>query len=414
METTSPRPQGQDQPLPHGLANRVAGWASVARQYPIFGKTWFGYRMRSFLLPLVLLALVLVFVGALASPPVSRLHFNLTLGAVWLVVALALFLGRALAVLVCRQEWAPPREAAGLVCALLFGMLVALSLTPFTTISTAPDQSRLTAQESERLQAREREGKVVNLIIWSVALAWLGGGTDLLAWFRQRRMLREAELRGQAERYRDERNEVEMQLSILASQVEPHFLFNTLSGVRAAMLSDPARGVAMIDHLVDYLRATIPQLRADRAQLFVPLGSQLDAAQAYLGIIAARMPRLAFRVDCPPELRDAAIPPLMLISLVENAVKHGIELKKGPALIEVAARRKQVEDTALLELSVADDGLGFGGATSGSGIGLTNIRERLKHLYGGAAALSLRAGDSGGVVASIVLPLRFITPERKS
>ena len=96
METTSPRPQGQDQPLPHGLANRVAGWASVARQYPIFGKTWFGYRMRSFLLPLVLLALVLVFVGALASPPVSRLHFNLTLGAVWLVVALALFLGLSL------------------------------------------------------------------------------------------------------------------------------------------------------------------------------------------------------------------------------------------------------------------------------------------------------------------------------
>ena len=416
METTSKRTQGADQPLPHGLANKVAGWSSIARQYPIFGKTWFGYRTRSFLAPLGVLALVLVFVGALAGPRPSRLQLVPILCAVWLVVALALFLGRALAVLVCRQGWSAPREAAGVVCALLFGFLVALSLTPYTTISSSPDQSRMTAQERARFDERKREGQVVNLIIWSLALAWLGGAPDLLAWFRQRRMLRESELLGQVERYKDERNEVEMQLSILASQVEPHFLFNTLSGVRAAMLSDPARGVAMIDHLVDYLRATIPQLRADRTQLFVPLGSQLDAAQAYLGIIEARLPRLRFRIDCPLELRDAAIPPLMLISLVENAVKHGIELKQGPGLIQIAAARKPAERAELpelLELTVADDGLGFGGAASGSGIGLSNIRERLKHLYGRDAALSLRAGEAGGVMASIVLPLRPM-PQRRT
>ena len=406
METINSRRQGQDQPLPLGLANRLAGWSSVARQYPIFGRTWFGYRMRSFLAPLGLLALVLVFVGAVPSPSVDRMRFITALCAVWLVVALALFLGRALAVLVCRQGWTPPREVTGVVCALLFGMLVALSLTPFTSVATPRDTSRMTAPERARFQEREREGKVVNLVIWTVALAWLGGALDLVAWLRQRRMLREAELLGQVERYRDERNEVEMQLSILASQVEPHFLFNTLSGVRAAMLSDPARGIAMIDHLVDYLRSTIPQLRADRAQLLVPLGSQLDAAQAYLGIIQARLPRLRSRIDCPAELREAAIPPLMLISLVENAVKHGIELKQGPGLIQVAAVRKQVDGAALLALTVSDDGLGFGAATSGSGIGLSNIRERLKHLYGGEASLSLRAGESGGVVASIVLPLR--------
>ncbi|HAV36186.1 MAG TPA: sensor histidine kinase [Massilia sp.] len=269
-------------------------------------------------------------------------------------------------------------------------------------------------------------GLMLGNLVGSALLALAFPGSEFFASSALRRQLRVLQFlpflgmvaaifwRGRLQRQAVQAQAAEAQLRLLQAQIEPHFLFNTLSGVRAAMLSDPARGVAMIDHLVDYLRATIPQLRADRAQLFVPLGSQLDAAQAYLGIIAARMPRLAFRVDCPPELRDAAIPPLMLISLVENAVKHGIELKKGPALIEVAARRTQVEDTALLELSVADDGLGFGGATSGSGIGLSNIRERLKHLYGGAAALSLRAGDSGGVMASIVLPLRFITPERKS
>lgn len=395
-----------DQPLPHSLATRIAGWGSIARQYPIFGKTWFGYRIRSFLVPLGLLTLILVLIGAVIPGSEAKLIRGALL-AVWLVVMLALFLGRALAVLVCRQGWPAQREAAGVVCALLFGALCTLPITPYTQVNPTPASiPNATPQQIERLREQTRENQIVNLVFWTLVLAWLGGGTDLLAWFRQRRLLRENELLGQVARYKDERNEVEMRLSILASQVEPHFLFNTLSGVRAAMLSDPARGVAMIDHLVDYLRATIPQLRADRAQTFVSLGSQLDAAQAYLGIIRARLPRLAVEIDCPPELRKAAIPPLMLISLVENAVKHGIELKKGPARIRIDATRRQAGDAEVLELAVADDGIGFGNATSGSGIGLSNIRERLTHLYDGAAALSLRAGDEGGVVASLVLPLR--------
>jgi len=402
METTTLH----DQPLPHSLATRIAGWGSIARQYPIFGKTWFGYRVRSFLVPLGLLTGVLVLIGAFIPGSQAGLVRGALLAA-WLVVVLALFLGRALAVLVCRQGWPAQREAAGVVCALLFGALCTLPITPYTRINPTPAAiPNATPQQIEQLRERTRENQIVNLVFWTLVLAWLGGGADLLAWFRQRRLLRENELLGQVARYKDERNEVEMQLSILASQVEPHFLFNTLSGVRAAMLSDPARGVAMIDHLVDYLRATIPQLRADRAQTFVSLGSQLDAAQAYLGIIRARLPRLAVEIDCPHDLRKVAIPPLMLISLVENAVKHGIELKKGPARIRIGAVRRQAGDAEVLELAVADDGVGFGNATSGSGIGLSNIRERLKHLYDGAAALSLRAGDEGGVVASLVLPLR--------
>ncbi|QNA87778.1 histidine kinase [Massilia sp. Dwa41.01b] len=395
----------QDQPLPHSMSTRLAGAASIARQYPIFGRTWFRYRMRSFLLPLLLLALMLGLIGFFARQVPGML---LTLTAIWCIVALALSLGRALAVLVRTRGWPAQREAVGVVCALAFGMLVLLPLTPYTRIAEAPGKRPLTPRQLQL----EREGEVVNLVIWSLALAWLGGTTDLVAYFRQRRLLRESELLGQVERYKDERNEVAMQLAVLASQVEPHFLFNTLSGVRAAMLSDPARGIAMIDHLVDYLRATIPQLRADGAQPYVALGAQLDAAQAYLGIIEARMPRLRSRIACPLELRDAAIPPLMLISLVENAVKHGIELKKGPGRIEISATRRQGERGDLLEVAVADDGIGFGTATSGSGIGLANIRERLKHLYGGEAALSLRAGDAGGVVASLVLPLRTLSTRK--
>ncbi len=406
MEKIAQLHTGDEQPLPQGMATRLAGWSAVASQYPIFSKTWYAYRLRSFRASLIMLALVLLVIAlVIGKPPEavpSTLLFYLTFPAIWLVVATALALGRGLAVLVYRRKWSPRREAAGIVCALVFGMLMALSLTPFVRNGAHPPQGRApTAQE----MAEARGDRVINLIVWFPVVVWLGGVFDLAAYFRQRGLLREAGLQAQVERYKNERNEVEVQLSVLASQVEPHFLFNTLSGVRAAMLTDPARGIVMIDHLIDYLRSTIPQLRADRAHMFVALGSQLDSVQAYLGIIQVRMPRLSVRVECPAELRGTAIPPLMLISLVENAVKHGIELKKGPALICVTAARTNTGGMDFLELSVADDGVGFG-ASAGSGIGLSNIRERLKHLYAGEATFSLRTGEAGGVVASIGLPMR--------
>ncbi|MFN3789928.1 sensor histidine kinase [Massilia sp.] len=393
-----------EHPLPPGLASRLGGWSARAQQYPVFGKTWYAYRLRAFRAPMIVFALVLALVAALvpAPPPgVDTLRFWFTFPAIWLMVAIALALGRGLAVLVRARGWNPRREAAGIVCALLLGVLVAWSLTPFVRTGGQPANG----QASAELQAEQaRDNRIVNLAIWFPVLVWLAGPFDLAAYFRQRGLLREAALQAQAERYKHQRNEVEVKLAVLASQVEPHFLFNTLSGVRAAMLSDPDRGILMIDHLIDYLRSTIPQLRADRASTFVALGSQCDSVRAYLGVIAARMPRLHAEVACAPELRAAPIPPLMLISLVENAVKHGIEPKKGPATIRVAAACREVDGMRMLELSVSDDGVGFC-AASGSGIGLSNIRERLKHLYGGAAALALRAREEGGVVASITLPL---------
>jgi signal transduction histidine kinase len=402
--------EGTEQPLPYSLATSLAGWSARAHQYPVFSNTWFVYRMRSFRAPLVMLALVLLVLAMLVPAPrsgLAPLRFYLTFPAIWLVVATALGLGRGVAVLVRRRGWSPRGEAVGIACALLFGVLVALSLTPFVRTGGQPPAGRApTAQEIKEA----RDDRLVNLVIWFPVLVWLAGPFDLAAYFRQRGLLREAALQAQAEHYKNQRNDVEARLSVLASQVEPHFLFNTLAGVRAAMLSDPDRGILMIDHLIAYLRSTIPQMRADRVSNFVMLGSQLDAVRAYLGVIQARMPRLRVQLECAPELRGAAIPPLMLISLVENAVKHGIEPKKGPALIRVAAACIDVDGATMLELSVADDGVGFA-AAAGSGIGLGNIRERLMHLYGGAAALALRAGETGGVSASIVLPLRTMMDE---
>lgn len=381
----------KEQPIPARLAGQLAGWSAKARQYPVFGRTWFVYRVRSFLLPMVVFSSCLMILGAMTPTRAGAPSSLLFMFALWAMVVVALLLGRWLAVLVCQRGWSKRREVAGVVAALVGGMVAGGYLSQFTRMQNDP---------SERL---------LNLVVWSMLLLWLGGTGDLLAYLRQRRNLQDAQLQEQMERYKDERNEVAMRLSVLASQVEPHFLFNTLSGVRAAILSDPARGVAIIDHLVDYLRATIPQIRNEGGHLLVELGTQLDAVRAYLGVIHARLPRLAFRVDCPDDLQRCAVPPLMLISLVENAVKHGIEPKKGPVEIIVGVTRRQADGGDQLVLAVSDDGVGFGGGgSSGSGIGLTNIRERLQHLYGDQAALRLSAREQGGLEARIALPLRAL------
>jgi sensor histidine kinase YesM len=160
----------------------------------------------------------------------------------------------------------------------------------------------------------------------------------------------------------------------------------------------------MVDRLVDYLRAAIPRLRSD-APTQATVAGQFEIVRAYLGLMAARMPRLAFELHAPEDLRTARCPPLMLISLAENAVKHGVEPKIGPVRIEVRADRHA---DGRLRISVADDGVGFvEGGQSGSGLGLVNIRERLAQLFPGRAELSLQQRPGGGVVASLLLPLEF-------
>ena len=232
-------------------------------------------------------------------------------------------------------------------------------------------------------------------------LCWLGGLFDLRAFVRQRGKLDDAMTRQALACARDERNTAELKLSVLAAQVEPHFLFNTLASVRAAIASDPGRAAHIVDHMVDYLRATIPQMRGDAASTTVALGAQLAAARSYLALMHERIPRLQFAVEAEPGLKRAAMPPLMLISLVENAVKHGVEPKVGPATVNVRARRH--EDA--LEVSVTDDGVGFGDTSSGAGIGLSNIQERLRTLFGQHASLSLKTCPNGGVTAILRLPL---------
>jgi LytS/YehU family sensor histidine kinase len=126
--------------------------------------------------------------------------------------------------------------------------------------------------------------------------------------------------------------------------------------------------------------------------------------QAYLALMHSRLPRMSFGITVPAELKAARCPPLMLISLAENAVKHGVEPKIGLAEVRLEVSSPQ---PGRLRLAVMDNGVGFGESGSGSGLGLTNIRARLEQLYGEAAQLTLHARPAGGVVAALELPLEF-------
>ncbi|GEM_PF-1062529 len=279
---------------------------------------------------------------------------------------------------------------------------------PAPTVAAPPLVTPPSPQQADAINPAMHALSVTIMLAALLALAfWLGGVFDLFAFLRQRGKLEDVLARQELDRARAARNAAELRLSVLAAQVEPHFLFNTLASVRSAIGSDPARAAHIIDHMVDYLRASIPQMRSDAATTSVPLGAQLAAARSYLALMRERMPRLDFSVDAEPGLERASIPPLMLISLVENAVKHGIEPKVGPARIEVRARRVAGDGGEALEVSVRDDGVGFGANAAGAGIGLANIQERLRTYFGQRASLTLKGYPEGGVGAILRLPLTF-------
>ncbi len=196
------------------------------------------------------------------------------------------------------------------------------------------------------------------------------------------------------------RQVTEAELKTLQAQVEPHFLYNTLASVQYLVRHDPARADAMLTHLHDYLRSALPAMRAPQSTL----RREFALARAYLAVIALRLgERLVVDVELPEELADVPFPPLMLATLVENAVKHGVEPALAPVRVTVCAAR--VGDQ--LEVSVVDDGCGLSHAAPapGSGVGLANLAERLASLHGAAAGLAVESREPRGVRAVIRIPL---------
>ncbi len=191
----------------------------------------------------------------------------------------------------------------------------------------------------------------------------------------------------------------EAQLTALQAQIEPHFLFNTLANVKRLYETTPDQGREMLASLINYLRAALPAMRESGSTL----GRELELARSFLTILKMRMrERLDFSIDHDPALANARVPPMVLPTLVENAIKHGLSPLPEGGRIDIQARREG--DDLLVE--VHDNGAGFSGST-GAGVGLANTRSRLSALYGARAKMTLTAGVPRGVTASIRLPVEW-------
>jgi hypothetical protein len=221
---------------------------------------------------------------------------------------------------------------------------------------------------------------------------------------RSRRALAVAEEKTQeAQVSHISRQITEARLQALQAQVEPHFLYNTLANVQALTEVDAKAANKMVGHLIAYLRASLPKMRESTSTV----GQELELVRAYLNILQMRMgDRLHFSISAPPDLLAKSFPPMMLPSLVENAIKHGLEPLRDGGRIDVVVQQSSGVTGDCISVQVRDTGKGLseGPLQTGSGIGLSNVRERLSAIYGAAARFGIEANSPQGVVASIDIP----------
>lgn len=236
-----------------------------------------------------------------------------------------------------------------------------------------------------------------------------GLGVLLVPWLALGALVRQKEAlaRHQALAFELERSELERRaldarLHLLQAQVAPHFLFNTLANVQALVDTGSSQASAVLRSLIAYLRAAVPRLH----ETATTLGQELELVQAYLELMHMRMPdRLQFSVHVDDEVRGLRCPPLTLLTLVENAVRHGIDPSEEGGRIDIDVHR---HDTRCL-VRVSDTGVGLQATSTGLGTGLTTLRERLHLIFGDAAQLRLSAQVPHGVRAELEFPAPAVT-----
>jgi signal transduction histidine kinase len=189
-------------------------------------------------------------------------------------------------------------------------------------------------------------------------------------------------------------------LGLLQAQVEPHFLYNTLANVQLLIRSDPEAADRMTASLIAYLRSSLPDFRGSETTV----AREMALVEAYLGIMQIRMgPRLRMAIHVAPEVAHSPVAPLLIHTLAENAIKHGIEPQPGGGRIEIRAERTSA---GRLRITVEDDGMGLRPEQRGDGVGLANLCERLAILHGDAATFAIEAREPRGVLCTVEMPLK--------
>ncbi|MEP7056355.1 MAG: histidine kinase [Caldimonas sp.] len=333
----------------------------------------------SFTLRRVAIALAMALVVAALLNPIYVTPFPILLGRM-LVVALLLLLAFVLA-----GAWKVPGLPRWLAQVLAVALVapIATFLVYLPSIGFVAGPMR-------------HEGFVLGYTFITGSALVIGPLLALVALYRER----DAQARTEALRFELERSTLEKQaldarLKLLHAQVEPHFLFNTLANVQALVESGSPQAAPVLKSLVAYLRAAMPKLHAESATL----GAEAALSRAYLEVMQMRMPdRLRYAIDIAADVAGTRFPPMALLTLIENAIRHGIDPSETGGEIIVRAHR---DADGNVRVVVADTGVGIG-ATSGSGSGLANLRDRLAAFFGAGARLELHEQVPHGVRAEIV------------
>ena len=266
------------------------------------------------------------------------------------------------------------------------------------------DEDDETDTDSEGRHTREHTvhyGNLPMLAVW-----WILGSMLIKITYKGKMQaeVKAAEATETAEAESLRRQVLEARMAMMQAQVEPHFLFNTLASIDHLIEFDPKRASQMQRNLISLLRASMPSMRSTDSGLR-PLDLELAVVRPYLEILKVRMEeRLTTEIDVPDGLLSAELPPMMIQTLVENSIKHGLEPKAEGGHLSVKAEIRHGK----LAVTVCDTGLGFeaaaSGTTHGTGVGLANIRERLALLYGAKASLTIANNPVGGTIVTITVP----------
>ena len=386
--------------LPPEVASGGGLWIDY-RRYPVFGARWLLGRG---LIAAVMIGLVAAMVGLGLGLTSRDSAVGVRAGLYFFLAFFAMCNAGPLLATLVRHARMPLRRERVLV---VTGLLVGVVISGFADAWASAYLEQVMPRDPG-IRAMPELGPVqqglltaLNVATAIVIYGALGGGLAVRAYFSELRRWQDAQHARELADSRARSLQSELRLGVLQAQVEPHFLFNTLASVRALVREAPEQAEATLDALVDYLRASIPRLREDAPGIETTVGDQLDLCARYLEVMRLRTGgRLQYGVDADAAVRALPMPPMLLITLAENAVKHGIEPKPGPGRIALRAYR----DGATLRLEVSDDGVGLQPG-AGGGLGLQNLRAQLQTHYGAHASLRLESRPGGGTRAALSLPL---------
>ncbi len=333
--------------------------------------------------------LLLCVLAAIALNPIFVTPFTLLLGRTMFVGMALLLVFTAVGHL--RQTWLPRWLAQVIAVALV---------APLATFAVY-----LPSVDGNVAALLQHEGRVAGLLAISATTMVVGLVMALGALYRERDAQARADsLQFALEKTTLERQALDAQLQLLHAQIEPHFLFNTLANVQALIESQSERAAPVLRHLIAYLRAAMPQLNDADATL----GNEMKLVRAYLELMHLRMPdRLSFTIGLEPGLESLRFPTMALLTLVENAVRHGIDPSETGGRIDIGARRDAA--SGRVALWVADSGVGLS-ESAAPGTGLANLRARLQAFYGADARLDLHAVSPHGLRAEVVFRADAGTP----